>query len=101
MTLAAHFLAQGSGWAVVAAVVVMLLRGDIVPRRTLDDALRDRDAWRAAHSVSEDGRHEALRQSGELLDAVHTANHVLQAIPTPSGEVTRAPVDQASMPTQG
>lgn len=85
-----RLLIQGSMAAAMGALfVVMVLRGDIVPRRTYEDMVRDRDAWRAAHGVSEDGRHEALRQGREMLEAVHTANHVLTSLPQP-GEVSHA-----------
>lgn len=98
--LAARALTIGGPWALVALAVVMLLRGDIVSRRVLDDALRDRDRWQEAHARSEDGRHEAQRQNGEMLEVVHTANHVLGALPhTGEREVSHVPVDQA--PPQG
>lgn len=93
--ITARVLTVGGPWALVALAVVMLLRGDIVSRRVLDDALRAADKWERAHARSEDGRHEALRQNGEMLEAVHTANHVLGALPpAPGREVSRAPMDQ-------
>lgn len=91
MDLAARALTLGGPWALVALFVVFIMRGDLIPRRTHDDVVRDRDAWRSAHQVSEDGRHEALRQNREMLEAVHTANHVLTSLPQPTaGEVSHA-----------
>lgn len=97
--LAARALTIGGPWAIIALAVVMLLRGDIVSRRTHEDALRDRDRWQEAHARSEDGRHEAQRQNGEMLEVVHTTNHVLESLPTAGREVSHVPVDQA--PPQG
>jgi hypothetical protein len=82
---------SGSFGALAAVLVAMVLRGDVVPRRTYDDIVRDRDAWRTAHGVSEEGRHEALRQTREMLEVVHTANHVLASLPqAAAGEVSHA-----------
>jgi hypothetical protein len=88
----ARLLIQSSAAAALGvAFVAMVLRGDVVPRRTYEDVVRDRDAWRAAHRVSEEGRHEALRQAREMLEVVHTANHVLGSLPQPAaGEVSHA-----------
>lgn len=92
MDLAAHALTLGGPWALVALFFIMVWRGELIPRRTYDDMVKDRDEWRTAHTVSETGRHEVLRQNGELLEAVHTANHVLTALPQPkpAGEVSHA-----------
>jgi hypothetical protein len=82
-----------------AMFVAMVLRGDVVPRRTYEDMVRDRDAWRTAHGVSEEGRHEALRQNGTMLEVVHTANHLLGALPQPAaGEVSHADTPAAPSP---
>jgi len=100
--LAGQALTVGGPWALIALAVVMMLRGDIVPRRSLDDALRNVERWEAAHSRSEEGRHEALRQNAEMLEAVHATNHVLAALPLPSGrEVNHAPVDHVPTAPQG
>ncbi|WP_329131754.1 hypothetical protein OG552_11080 [Streptomyces sp. NBC_01476] len=99
--LASRALTIGGPWAIVALAVVMMLRGDIVSRRFLDDAQRTADKWERAHARSEEARHEAQRQNGEMLEVVHTANHVLSALPHGGREVSHAPVDQAPVSPQG
>lgn len=52
-------LGIGSGWAIVAVFVIAIMRGNLVPRRTYDDILHDRDEWRAAQRISESARIES------------------------------------------
>jgi hypothetical protein len=47
-----------SGWAIVGYGVLMIIRGALVPRRTYEDILHDRDEWRAAQRISESARIE-------------------------------------------
>lgn len=70
----------GAG-GLLTIVILMVLMGKLVPRRTLDDALRDRDDWRQAHKVSEAGRIELQQQVGELLELSRTTSTFIQAIP--------------------
>lgn len=89
-------IVQGGAVAILAWVFIQVMRGRIVPRRTLDDMKAERDTWRDAHRVSEEARHIAQGQVGQLLELSRTASHVLTALPQPSGqEVTAsAPVDR-------
>jgi hypothetical protein len=103
-------IAQGGAAALLAFFVLMIMRGAIVPRRTLDDVRADRDAriqemvaerdtWRAAHADSEVARRVAQGQVGELLELSRTASHVLTSLPQPGQGVTAGgQLDQASMP---
>lgn len=59
----------GSGWAVVAVGVVYILRGKLVPRATLDDAIHDRDEWRTESRLKDAQiaeKDEQLRHMGEV-----------------------------------
>jgi hypothetical protein len=92
--------------ALVGLIVLMVLRGQLVTRRQLDDVRADKDAliaaereekttWREAHRVSEEARREAQDQAGELLELARTAGHFYKALPQ-AGEVTAdAGLDQA------
>jgi uncharacterized protein (DUF3084 family) len=84
-------VAQGGAVALVTLVVLLILRGGLVPRSVLEDVRKDRDArvaevigerdtWRDAHRESEAARMEAQAQVGELLELSRTADHVLRAI---------------------
>lgn len=98
--LAGVGLVQGGAWGLVALIVLMVLRGTLVPRRTYDDMREERDTWRAAHQVSEEARHEAQEHANELLELSRTAIPLLRALPSPPpvGEVQDAPVDQGLAP---
>ncbi|GGU61812.1 hypothetical protein [Streptomyces lavendofoliae] len=86
----------------IALVVMLILTGRLVPRRTLDDMREERDTWRAAHSESEKARQAEREQVGELLEMARLGNQVLNSLPRPPvqrGEVTPDDrVDQATGP---
>ncbi|MFJ3141747.1 hypothetical protein ACIPJM_04750 [Streptomyces halstedii] len=91
-------IAQGGAVALLAVVVIMVLTGRLVPRRTYNDLLEERNTWRSAHAVSEEARHLERNQVGELLELSRTADRVLTALPHPvhREEVeSREPVDPA------
>lgn len=96
---------QGGAAAIVSMVVLLILRGHLVPRSTVDDVRADRDAriaelaaerdtWRAAHKESEVARHVAQDQVSELLELSRTADHVLRSLPRAGEGVQHAPMDQ-------
>ncbi|MFH8805467.1 hypothetical protein ACH4F6_39000 [Streptomyces sp. NPDC017936] len=79
--------------ALVGLVVLLVLRGQLVPRRQLEDVRTDlvrqiddlrgeRDTWRQAHAVSEEARREAQDQAGELLELSRTAGYFFSALPS-------------------
>ncbi|MFR0354182.1 hypothetical protein [Streptomyces sediminimaris] len=93
--------------ALVGVIVLLVLRGQLVPRRQLEDLRADkdrqiddlraeRDTWRQAHAVSEEARRESQDQAGELLELSRTAGYFFAALPRAAREVSsRADVDQA------
>lgn len=62
-------------------VVVGFIRGDIVPRRTHEDAIHNGEMWRAAHMISEQGRQEERDQKKELLEHARTTAAIIAALP--------------------
>lgn len=66
---------------ILAIVVLLVLMGKLVPRRTLEDTLKERDDWRAAHGVSEEARIELQQQVGELLQLSRLTTTFIQTIP--------------------
>lgn len=102
---------QGGAAGLVAVIVLLILRGRLVPRSVLDDVRADRDArlaelsaerdtWREAHKVSEEARHVAQDQVGELLELSRTADHLLRSLPR-GGEVTDDQPNQTpALPTR-
>jgi hypothetical protein len=61
-------------------LILLILTGRLVPRRTMEDAIHDRDEWRAAHRISEQARVELAEQLGELLEHARTTNAFIAAI---------------------
>lgn len=74
-------LGIGSGWAIVALGVIYILRGGLVPRRTYEDALHDRDEWRAAHRISETARVISAEQVDKLVASAQVTEAFLRALP--------------------
>lgn len=74
-------IAQGGAVALLTLVVLMVLTGRLVPRKTYDDLLKERDTWREAHTVSEAARTSERTQTQELLELSRTSAHALQALP--------------------
>lgn len=101
--LAGFNVAQGGAATVLGVVVLFILLGRLVPRRTVDDLRADyqarieqliveRDMWMAAHKVSEEARHEDQQQSREMLELARTSVHVLRSLPSTGEGVTDAQV---------
>ncbi|MEU2996932.1 hypothetical protein [Streptomyces sp. NPDC006863] len=88
-------VAEGGAVALLAVVVLMVLTGRLVPRRTYDDLKEDRNDWRTAHNKVSDALDEAIRQNSELTELSRTGVHLLDSLPR--GEVT-ADGDQTVAP---
>lgn len=84
---------QGGAAGLVVLIVILVLRGHLVPRSVLRDVradrdlriaeiMHERDTWRAAYETSEAGRHLAEEQNRELLELSRTATHFLTALPS-------------------
>ncbi|GEE00171.1 hypothetical protein nbrc107696_06170 [Gordonia spumicola] len=73
----------GSG-ALLAAVVVMILRGWLIPRRTHDREIRFKDEQivelKRKSAADDDANAELLRQNGMLLDAARTGTAVAESV---------------------
>lgn len=94
--------------ALVGLIVLLVLRGQLVPRsqledlradkdRQLDELRTERDTWCQAHAVSEEARREAQDQAGELLEMSRTAGYFFATLPRAAREVSAsADVDSAS-----
>lgn len=88
----------GPGTAIIGMLVIILaafvravLTGRLVPRATLEDVRKDRDArigeitaerdsWRQAHTTSEGTRLIMAQQVEKLLDASKITNQILTSI---------------------
>ncbi|MFD8199963.1 hypothetical protein [Streptomyces sp. NPDC059701] len=67
--------------ALLSLVILLVLTGRLVPRRTHEDVLTDRDNWRQAYLESEAARRVEHEQTGELLEMAKLGGHILTALP--------------------
>lgn len=63
-----------SATAVLVGVVALILTGRLIPRRNLSDALAERDAWKSAHSVSEEARARLNTENFKLLETARISD---------------------------
>lgn len=86
--------------AVVTLVIYWVLTGFLVPRRVMEDRIKDkdariaalekdvgarqteRDAWHKAHDVSEQGRAVLKEQNGDLIRGQEIANRFMDSART-------------------
>lgn len=70
---------------ILALVVLGIVRGALIPRRTYEDRMRDKDAqilyYQTALSRETERNGELTRQMGVLMEVARTADHVLSALP--------------------
>lgn len=69
--------------ALLTLVVLFILTGRLVPRKTHEDTLADRDNWRQAFLESEALRKVEHDQTGELLEMAKLGGNLLAALPPP------------------
>jgi hypothetical protein len=74
---------DGGSVALLALVFLYVVTGKLVPRRTHEDVITDRDNWRAAFLESESLRKVEHDQTGQLLDMARLTGPLLAALPQP------------------
>lgn len=81
-------LGIGAGWFLVGMFVLLIFRGMLVPRSTYEDALHDRDEWRAESRIKDAQIIEKDTQLRHLAEVGETVEAVMRAIqqPTRGGE---------------
>lgn len=78
--------------ALLTLVILLILTGRLIPRRTHEDVLADRDNWRQAYLESEKARTVEHQQTGELLEMARLGGHILTALPS-SGQQSEEEVN--------
>ncbi|MEV7034648.1 hypothetical protein AB0N99_31005 [Streptomyces sp. NPDC093272] len=73
--------AAGGATALLALVVLWVLSGRLVPRKTHEDVITDRNNWRKAFLESEAARKVEHDQTEELLEMAKLGGHILTALP--------------------
>jgi len=87
---------QGGAVALLAIVVLMVLTGRLIPRRTYDDMREERNMWRTAAHDAEQLTRKQQDQIDEMLELSRTAGHVLTSLPGQG--VGGDPMDHAHAP---
>ena len=68
-----EWVIQGGAVGLVGLIVLMILRGVLVPRKVLEEVKEDRDTWRLIALKS-------MGQTDQLLPAAHITTKVDQAL---------------------
>jgi hypothetical protein len=75
---------------ILAVVVLLILRGNLIPRSVHEDRIRDKDAEVSYYQQAlerEQRRGDVLAAQNEtLMEVGKTAEHVLNSLPTPSSQ---------------
>lgn len=70
---------------ILALVVLLIVRGGIIPRSTHEDRMKDKDNqidyYRTALSRETKRNDELVHQLGTLMEVARTAEHVLTSLP--------------------
>lgn len=82
---AAAAIEEAGPWALFLGlcllIVVAVLRGDLVSRRTHEDAIHQGQMWQAAHMISEQARQEERDQKKELLEIGRANAAIIASLP--------------------
>lgn len=70
----------GLGWAVAFVFTIAVLRGLLVPRRTLDDQIHETNEWRTESRIKDQQIAEKDEQLRELSEVAALVNAVMRAI---------------------
>lgn len=70
--------------ALLLAAVWLVMSGRLIPRRTYEDMIKDRDNWREAHRIAEAERIQQSQQINELLEVGRTVDAIMNALPHPN-----------------
>lgn len=66
----------------LAVVILLIAMGRLVPRRTMEDVIHDRNEWRAAQRISESARAEQDETLRGLLKSMETLEAFIRALPS-------------------
>lgn len=64
---------------ILGVVVLFILVGLLVPRRTLVDKMKEAELWRQAYEAERKARATSDAQTKELLEVAKTTNRIVEA----------------------
>lgn len=74
------FSVATAGWLLVVVFVTAMWKGKVVPRQSLDDALHDRNEWRAESRLKDQQIAEKDQQLRHLAEVGETQKAVLLSL---------------------
>lgn len=77
--IALEGLGYGAGWALLGVVVLAIIRGALVPRRTYDDKAHEASEWRAEARIKDQQIAVMGEQLGHLAEVGQTVKAIMQA----------------------
>lgn len=96
-TAAAEAVDSGTLWGIpigtltpaglLFIIVLLIASGRLVPRRTMEDAIHDRNEWRTAHRISEQSRAEQSAMIAELLEHARTTDAYIRSVSTAAARI--------------
>jgi hypothetical protein len=85
-----QFSVATGGWLLFAllalGIVTSIIKGKVVPRTSLDDAIHDRDEWRAESRIKDAQIAEKDSQLRHLAEVGETQKSVLSALSKLTGQ---------------
>lgn len=86
----AHYLTPSLGaTGLLAAVVIMVLTGRLLPRTNVQERLAEKDrqieTWRTAYERAQEVQDRQREHISALLEATRTTTRVIQALPGAAG----------------
>lgn len=77
----------------LAVVILLIVVGRLVPRRTMEDVIHDRNEWRAAHRISETARQTQAENLAQLVEAFEGLDAFIRALPSGAAAASRSDDD--------
>lgn len=85
-----QFSVAAGGWVLFSALAMLvvrsMVRGTIVPRSSLDDALHDRDQWRAESRIKDSQIATKDQQLTHLAEVGETQKAILKSLGSPASQ---------------
>ena len=75
-----EFSVAAAGWLIAAACMAAIVRGHLIPRQTHQDALHDRDEWRAESRIKDQQIREKDEQLALVSEVGRTVNDIMRAV---------------------
>jgi hypothetical protein len=76
--------------ALIAIFVILIYRGGLVPKVTVDDVRKERDSWKSAYLNESKAGTVKDGQISELMEVARSAQHMYRSLPGGDSHVVEA-----------